>query len=101
MSYKIIGKYKGDKELIIDYLAKLTLLELNTDKNNPYYVSLAKKRKEEITASENATYVHPQKIISALNKIKKQTNARYKQKKEYNIRNNLDYKGNPIGKNKD
>jgi hypothetical protein len=36
-----------------------------------------------------------------INKIKKQTNARYKQKKEYNIRNNLDYKGNPIGKNKD
>ena len=93
---KIIGKYKGDKELIIDHLAKLPLLELNTDKNNPYYVSLAKKRKEEIAASENATYVSPNKIVSALNKIKKETNVRYRQKKEYNIRNNLDWKGRPI-----
>ena len=86
---KIIGKYKGDKELIIDHLAKLPLTELNKDKNNPYYVSLAKKRKEEIAASENATYVSPNKIVSALNKIKKETNVRYRQKKEYNIRNNI------------
>ena len=91
----IIGTYKGDKESIIDHLAKLPLLELNTDKNNPYYVSLAKKRKEEITASENATYVHPQKIISALNNIKKQSNPRYREKVEYNKRFNLDYKGRP------
>ena len=86
---KIIGKYKGDKELIIDILAKLPLTELNKDKNNPYYVSLAKKRKEEIAASENATYVSPNKIVSALNKIKKETNVRYRQKKEYNIRNGI------------
>jgi len=97
----IIGKYKGDKETIIDHLAKLTLLELNTDKNNPYYVSLAKKRKEEIAASENATYVHPQKIISALSNIKKQSNIKYVEKVKFNKRNNLDYKGKPIGKNKD
>jgi len=92
---KIIRDNRGNKELIIDTLAKLPLTELNTDKNNPYYVSLAKKRKEEITASENATYVSPNKIVSALNKIKKNSNPFYKKKVEYNKRNNLDWKGRP------
>ena len=91
----IIGKYKGDKETIIDHLAKLTLLELNTDKNNPYYVSLAKKRKEEIAASENTKYVHPQKILSSLKNISKNSNIKYREKVEYNKRNSLDWKGNP------
>ena len=85
----IIKSNIGNKELIIDTLAKLPLTELNQDKNNPYYVSLAKKRKEEIAASENATYISPNKIVSALNKIKKETNIRYKEKKEYNIRNGI------------
>jgi predicted transcriptional regulator len=86
---KIIRDNRGNKDTIIDTLAKLPLTELNKDKNNPYYVSLAKKRKEEIAASENATYVSPNKIVSALNKIKKETNVRYRQKKEYNIRNGI------------
>ena len=86
---KIIRDNRGNKDTIIDTLAKFPLTELNKDKNNPYYVSLAKKRKEEIAASENATYVSPNKIVSALNKIKKETNARYRQKKEYNIRNGI------------
>ena len=93
---KIIRDNRGNKELIIDTLAKLPLTELNTDKNNPYYVSLAKKRKEEIAASENATYVHPQKIISALSNIKKQSNIKYVEKVKFNKRNNLDWKGRPI-----
>jgi predicted transcriptional regulator len=86
---KIIRDNRGNKDTIIDTLAKLPLTELNKDKNNPYYVSLAKKRKEEIAASENATYISPNKIVSALNKIKKETNVRYRQKKEYNIRNGI------------
>ena len=92
----IIGKYKGDKETIIDHLAKLPIAILSEDNNNPYYVKLAIEKKEENARSENAKFVHPQKIINALSNIKKQTNVRYKAKVEYNKRNNLDYKGRPI-----
>ena len=52
-------------------------------------MKLAIKRKEEMMAAENSTYVSPDKIINALNKIKKETNVRYRQKKEYNIRNGI------------
>ena len=86
---KIIRDNRGNKDTIIDTLAKLPLIELNKDKNNPYYVKLAIKRKEEMMAAENSTYVSPDKIINALNKIKKETNVRYRQKKEYNIRNGI------------
>ena len=86
---KIIRDNRGNKDTIIDTLAKLPLIELNKDKNNPYYVKLAIKRKEEMVADKNSTYVSPDKIINALNKIKKETNVRYRQKKEYNIRNNI------------
>ena len=86
---KIIRDNRGNKDTIIDTLAKLPLTELNKDKNNPYYVKLAIKRKEEMVAAENSTYVSPDKIINALNKIKKETNVRYKEKKEYNIRNGI------------
>ena len=86
---KIIRDNRGNKDTIIDTLAKLPLIELNKDKNNPYYVKLAIKRKEEMVADKNSTYVSPDKIINALNKIKKETNVRYRQKKEYNIRNGI------------
>ena len=92
---KIIGTYKGDKESIIDHLAKLPPEELKEDSKNPYYVKLAINRKEELIAEETKKYVHPQKVINELTKIKKQSNIRYRQKVEYNKRNNLDYKGNP------
>ena len=92
---KVISDYRGDKENIIDNLAKLPPELLSEDTKNPFYVKLALKRKEEITASENVKYVHPQKIINELTKIKKQSNVRYRQKVEYNKRNNLDYKGRP------
>ena len=83
---KIIRDNRGNKDTIIDNLAKLPLIELNRDKNNPYYVKLAIKRKEEMVAAENSNYVPQNKIEAVINKIKKQTNARYKQKKEYNIK---------------
>ena len=92
---KVISDYRGDKENIIDNLAKLPPELLSEDTKNPFYVKLALKRKEEITASENVKYVHPQKIINELTKIKKQSNHRYREKVEFNKRNNLDYKGRP------
>lgn len=92
---KIISDYRGDKENIIDNLAKLPPELLSEDTKNPFYVKLALKRKEEITALENVKYVHPQKIINELTKIKKQSNHRYREKVEFNKRNNLDYKGRP------
>jgi len=89
----IIKDNRDNKQLIIDNLAKLPLDDLLGDKTNPYYVSLAIKRKKEIELENNSNFVHPQKISNALNKIKKSTNFRYRQKKEFNQRNNLDYKG--------
>ena len=97
---EVIKNYKGNQQSIIDNLAKLPMTDLKMDKNNPYYVKLAIQRKEELAANEKKTYVSPQKILQALNTIKKETNVRYREKREYNIRNNLDYKGNAKDKNK-
>ena len=52
-------------------LSKLPLSDLNSDTNNPYYVKLAKEKKAELDRLSKATYVHPQKIINELTKIKK------------------------------
>lgn len=90
---KILMDNRGNKQLTIDNLAKLPLNDLKNDKNNLYYVSLAIKRKEEIELEKNTKFVNPQKIIDTLSKIKKETNFRYKQKKQFNLKNNLDYKG--------
>ena len=98
---EVIKNYKGNQQLIIDNLAKLPMLDLKKDKNNPYYVKLAIQRKEELAANEKKTYVSPQKILQALKSISKNSNPRYREKVSYNKRNNLDYKGNPIAKNKD
>ena len=97
---EVIKNYKGNQQSIIDNLAKLPLTDLRKDKNNPYYIKLAIQRKQELAANEKKTYVSPQKILQALNTIKKETNVRYREKREYNIRNNLDYKGNAKDKNK-
>ena len=77
---KIVGTYKGDKESIIDHLAKLPPEELMMDTKNPYYVKLAINKKNELAAEVNKNYVHPQKIINELTKIKKQSNPRYREK---------------------
>ena len=86
---KMISKNKGNLENIINDLATLPADTLKMDKNNVYYCKLAIQRKEELAAESKANYVHPQKIIQALNKIKKETNVRYKEKRDYNIRNNI------------
>ena len=96
---KMISKNKGDKENTIKELATLPLPDLKADTKNVYYCKLAIERKEELAREENL--VDPRIIQRELKKITKEKNFAYKRKKEYNIRNNLDYKGNPIGKNKD
>ena len=98
---EIIKNNRGNQQLIIDNLAKLPLTDLKKDKNNPYYVKLAIQRKQELQANEKKTYVPPQKILQALKSISKNSNPRYREKVSYNKRNNLDYKGNPIAKDKD
>ena len=96
---KIIGKNKGNLDNIINELATLPLPDLKGDTKNVYYCKLAIERKEELARQKNL--VDPRIIQRELSKITKEKNFAYKRKKEYNIRNNLDYKGNPIGKNKD
>ena len=91
---EIIKNNRGNKQSIIDSLAKLPMTDLKMDKNNPYYVKLAIQRKQELAANEKKTYVSPQKILQALKSISKNSNPRYKEKVAYNKRNNLDYKGN-------
>ena len=96
---KIIGKNKGNKDTIINELATLPLPDLKGDTKNVYYCKLAIEKKEELARQKNL--VDPQIIQRELKKITKEKNFAYKRKKDFNIRNNLDYKGNPIGKNKD
>lgn len=91
----IIRDNRGDMDSMILNLSKLPLSELNSDTNNPYYVKLAIEKKAELDLESKATYVHPQKIINELTKIKKNSNPRYREKVEFNKRNNLDYKGRP------
>ena len=86
---EIIKNNRGNQQLIIDNLAKLPLDILKQDNNNPYYIKLAIQRKQELAANEKKTYVSPQKILQALNTIKKETNVRYREKRDYNIRNNI------------
>ena len=92
---KIIRDNRNDKDSLILNLSKLPLSELNSDTNNPYYIKLAKAKKIELDRESKATYVHPQKIINELTKIKKNSNPRYREKVAFNKRNNLDYKGRP------
>jgi len=92
---KIIRDNRNDKDSLIVNLSKLPLSELNSDTNNPYYIKLAKAKKIELDRESKATYVHPQKIINELTKIKKNSNPRYREKVAFNKRNNLDYKGRP------
>tara|TARA_R100000773_G_C4184583_1_gene92911 strand:- start:65 stop:604 length:540 start_codon:yes stop_codon:yes gene_type:complete len=91
----IIRDNRGNQQAIIDNLAKLPLAELNSDNKNPYYIKLAKERKAELDRESKSNYVHPQKVLAELSKISKNSNPRYKEKVEYNKRNNLDWKGRP------
>lgn len=83
---KIVSSHAGDREKILEELSKLPITDLQEDKTNPYYCKLAIERKND---NENKTYVDKGVIINALKKVSKETNARYRQKKEYNIRNGI------------
>jgi len=96
---KIIAKNRGNLDETINELATLPLPDLKADTKNVYFCKLAIERKEELARKKNI--VDPRIIQRELKKITKEKNFAYKRKKEFNIKNNLDYKGNPIGKNKD
>ena len=91
----IIRNNRGDMDSLILNLSKLPLSDLNSDTNNPYYVKLAKEKKAELDRESKANFVHPQKIINELTKIKKNSNPKYREKVAFNKRNNLDWKGRP------
>jgi hypothetical protein len=86
---KIVKSFAGDREKILDELSKLPINELKEDKTNIYLCKLAIERKQDNEREKSATYVNADKILSALSKIKKETNHRYKEKKAYNIRNGI------------
>ena len=92
---KIVKSFAGDREKILDELSKLPIHELKEDKTNVYLCKLAIERKEDKERESKATYVSGDKILSALSRIKKQANPRYREKVEYNKRNNLNWKGEP------
>ena len=83
----LIGKYKGDKDRMINELATLPLPDLIGDTKNVYYCKLAIQRKEELARQKNL--VDPRIIARELKKISKETNVRYKEKRDFNIRNNI------------
>ena len=86
---KIVKSFAGDREKILDELSKLPINELKEDKTNVYLCKLAIERKEDNERESKATYVSGDKILSALSKIKKQANPRYREKVEYNKRNGI------------
>ena len=84
---KIIGKNRGNFDNTINELATLPLPELENDSKNIYYCKLAIERKEELARQKNL--VDPQIIQRELKKISKETNVRYKEKRDWNIRNGI------------
>ena len=86
---KIVKSFAGDREKILDQLSELPIEELQSDKTNVYLCKLAIERKQDKERESKANYVNADKILSALSKIKKETNPRYREKKAYNIRNGI------------
>ena len=85
----IVKRFAGDREKILDELSKLPINELKEDKTNVYLCKLAIQRKEDNERESKATYVNSEKILTALSRIKKQANPRYREKVEYNKRNGI------------
>jgi len=86
---KIVKSFAGDTERILDELSKLPLDELKSETVNVYLCKQAIQLKEDKERESKATYVNSEKILSALSKIKKQSNPRYREKVEYNKRNGI------------
>ena len=91
----IILSCLGSKEESVKKLSTLPtpeLLKAIELKDNIYYCKLAL---EEKNSEGKGKLVDPQIIVNSLKNISKERNFAYKKKKEFNIRNNLDYKGRP------
>ena len=86
---KIVKSFAGDTEKILDELSKLPLEELKAETVNVYLCKQAIQLKEDKERESKATYVNSEKILSALSRIKKQANPRYREKVEYNKRNGI------------
>ena len=86
---KIVKSFAGDTEKILDELSKLPLDELKQETVNVYLCKQAIQLKEDNEIKSKATYVNSDKILSALSRIKKQANPRYREKVEYNKRNGI------------
>ena len=86
---KIVKSFAGDSQRIIEELSKLPIEDLKNEKVNVYLCKQAIQLKEDNERESKATYVNADKILSALSKIKKETNPRYREKKAYNIRNGI------------
>jgi predicted transcriptional regulator len=86
---KIVKSFAGDTEKILDELSKLPLEELKAETVNVYLCKQAIQLKEDKERESKATYVSGDKILSALSRIKKQANPRYREKVEYNKRNGI------------
>jgi len=86
---KIVKSFAGDTQKILDELSKLPLDELKQETVNVYLCKQAIQLKEDKERESKATYVNSDKILSALSRIKKQANPRYREKVEYNKRNGI------------
>ena len=86
---KIVKSFAGDTPKILDELSKLPLDELKQETVNVYLCKQAIQLKEDNERESKATYVNADKILSALSRIKKQANPRYREKVEYNKRNGI------------
>ena len=86
---KIVKGFAGNKDKIISELSNLSMDELKEEKVNVYFCKLAIQKKEDDERDSKATYVHGDKIVAALSKLKKQSNPRYRAKVEYNKRNGI------------
>ena len=86
---KIVKSFAGDTQKILDELSKLPLDELKAETVNVYLCKQAIQLKEDRERESKATYVNSEKILSALSRIKKQANPRYREKVEYNKRNGI------------
>ncbi len=84
---KIISENRGNLDNIINSLAVLSLPDLKSDTKNVYYCKLAIERKEELARQKNL--VDPRIVQRELKRISKETNVRYKEKRDYNIRNGI------------
>lgn len=98
---KIVNNTSLDKQSKIIKLANLPLPELKQCiSNHPYYIRKAIELKEQELRDARAVPKHivEQAMTAAVSKTIKNRSAAYKAKVEYNKRNGLNWKGEPIKK---